>query len=1041
MRQIGRKLLGGVTLACLGVLLAWGSVLAGGDKLPTVAEVKDLESKYQAERDELVKSGGDKRFLPQLLQKAEQFAKSGAAALKGGRLLQANSAFRQARWQLPYQGPEVPDHVYRILGALRLRHSGAIRAVAYSPDGKRLATGSADRTVKLWDMANGHEALRYVGHGDVVRTLAFRPDGKMIASAGGDDYIKLWDPATGQDIRTLKPEGAGSPYVTYVTFSPDGKYLVSAWSDKAVRIHDVATGTVKRTMQDFQQMINAAVFSPDGKVLGAAVGDGQLRLWEYPKIVDNPIQPEFWSQNDQQGASYHIAFSPDGSRLARCFLNGIKVYETPQPGRPGNANYVVRTIPQPPPENPTTQILFTCSLFSKDGKTLFTGASDGTIRLYDMEQGNLVGTFKGHNDSIFALAFNPTGTELASASQDHTVRVWPFEVVSQSREFVGHEAPVWTAAFSPDGMRLVSSSSDQALKVWEVGTGQAVFTLTGHKGGTTAAQFSPNGKRIVSGAGDMLLKLWDADTGKWIQDLEGHRGTVTALDYSRDGKAIVSGGVDQLIKVWDADKGKELVNIDGAHSVVTAVAFHPDGKQIVSAHVDGSIRLWDAATGKAGAYWIAHGASVTAVAFSNDGQKLASCGNDQMVKVWSLATPGVNPIIFSGHTGPLSSVAFRPDDRYVVSAGADQVIKLWKLADGSTKEAAKDFRGHKDWVTSVAFSKDGYYVTSASVDKTVRLWEITSREVPLLSEHTGAVLAVNVSADGKYLASGGTDRTIKIWDLATGTEVKTLRGPQGEVVALAFTPDAKTLVSSSSPPHDIHLWDVTAGAQLPEKDSYKQNLRNFLGAVRTVAVSSDGKRLLIWAPGDTRYTMVHVVDPTTGDKILEGRDLNRDVKAVAFTGDGGKAALGAADGSVRVYTLDKQMTIAPGGDWFLFDNDVSVTSLAFGPDGNQLVAGSSKGEAKICTAAPRKILHTLKGHTGKIRTCAISPNGKLCATSGDDNVIKLWDLANGQELRSWSIRVPEQINRSFVAQLTFTPDSRKLISANANTTIYVLDCP
>src|SRR5262249_21454056 len=127
--------------------------------------------------------------------------------------------------------------------------------------------------------------------------------------------------------------------------------------------------------------------------------------------------------------------------------------------------------------------------------------------------------------------------------------------------------------------------------------------------------------------------------------------------------------------------------------------------------------------------------------------------------------------------------------------------------------------------------------------------------------------------------------------------------------------------------------------------------------------------------------------------------------------------------------------------WFLFDNNVEVSSLTFGPDGNLLVIGSDQGGIKIAQTSPRKVLHTLKGHNRRVRACVVSPDRKRCASAGDDNVIKLWALETGEELRSWAIRSPVQINRGFVAQLAFSPDSRRLISANANTTIYVLDCP
>ncbi len=145
---------------------------------------KSLAAKYQVERGQALTSGVAARFPTLLLEKADGFASQGMLALKAGRLTQAAEFFRQARWQLPYQAPQVPAHVARILGNMRLRHANVVSAVAFSPDGRQLASAGWDGVVIIWDVANGHESLTYTGHGDKVRCLAFSPNGKQLASTG-----------------------------------------------------------------------------------------------------------------------------------------------------------------------------------------------------------------------------------------------------------------------------------------------------------------------------------------------------------------------------------------------------------------------------------------------------------------------------------------------------------------------------------------------------------------------------------------------------------------------------------------------------------------------------------------------------------------------------------------------------------------------------------------------------------------------------------------------------------------------------------------
>lgn len=1003
-------------------------------KLPTADEVKALQAKYREERDKIVKAGIAKRFLPAIMDKAEELAKKSEGALTGGRLLQASEAIRQARWQLPYQPIGVPDHVSRIIGNLRLRHSREINALAFSPDGQRLATASTDGTVKIWDLGNGHEILSYSGHKEKVRAMAWSNDGTFIASAGNEKAIRIWDPTNGKDKQIINAIGEN---VTSVALSKDGKHVFTGQINvpgnppNGLFVHETATGKPVRDVRDFQNSIGTMTFSHEGNILAVGDGNGNVRLFQYPSFVENANQAAYWTQQDPSGATYHLCFSPDDKTLVRVGQLNVKLYATPQKDSPfqvGSPRVTIASTPGNPPR---------CAIYSKDGKSLFTGHYEGNITIWEPESAQKVGEFKNaHNSPVNQLVFAPDGSRLATCSGDFTVRMFDFDVVLQSRDFEGHTEPVWTAFFSHDGTKLISSSADKTVRVWARDGGNAVHTIKDHTAPVTVAQFSPDGKLIASAGGDKVVRIFDADA-KPLRKCEGHQGTITFLDFSSDSKKIVSCGVDQTIFVWDAETAKPLAKITDNPSIVSGVAFSPNNQQVAVANVDQTIRLYDANNGKMLHSWNAHGIAVNGVTFSPNGQYLASCGADMSVIVWPLNAPGQNPIRLTGHTGPVSMVAFRNDNVHLVSCSADQTVKLWKIEGNAGKEV-RTFKGHKDWVTSVAFSKDGYHVISASVDKRMKIWEITSRELPLLAEHTSAVECVAVSPNGKIVATGSVDRTIKLWDRETGVEIATLTGSTAAVMSLVFTPDSKRIISSDSD-SAIRLWEVSPPREIPRSPQQLNTMKRLRRYSPYISLDPEGKKLFVWLPVNEASvsTFVEVIELDTGNFFYEFKEDSRKINSLAFCLNGKHCATGAKDGSVRIWEMkDKGAEPIAGGDWPLFEK-IGVADLALTPDGQTLIATSDKGEIKIAKVQGREVLKTFQGHADKIVACIVSPDGKHFATVGGDNLIKAWDIS-GKELRSWDLGKHQGM---FLINLTFSPDSKHIVTANANTTVYVLDLP
>ena len=290
----------------------------------------------------------------------------------------------------------------------------------------------------------------------------------------------------------------------------------------------------------------------------------------------------------------------------------------------------------------------------------------------------------------------------------------------------GHSDSVQAVAWSPDGRRIASAGDD--VQVWDATTGGNVLTHTGHHShGVNAVAWSPDGKRIASAGADTTVQVWDATTGGNVLTYMSHAISVLSVAWSPDGKRIALAGGDGRVQVWDATTGRNVLTYtDHSGSGAVAVTWSPDGKRIASGIWDNTVQVWDAATGGNVLSYRGHTARVNAVAWSPDGKRIASAGADTTVQVWD-ATTGGNVLTYKGHSAGVDpvfygvdAVAWSPDGKRIASAGADTTVQVW---DATTGANVFTYKGHSDAVLAVAWSPDGKYIASGSWDKTVQVWQ------------------------------------------------------------------------------------------------------------------------------------------------------------------------------------------------------------------------------------------------------------------------------------------------------------------------------
>jgi WD40 repeat protein len=659
-------------------------------------------------------------------------------------------------------GDPLPAGAVARLGTVRFRHNST--CVAYSPNGKILASGGADNQIRLFDASTGKEIRRLKGHqpkdydppfnprspfdalvnavaAGNVTSLAFAPDNKLLASAGWDDMVRLWDVDTGTEVRKIVAHKA---MVATVVFSPNGKFLASRGGiDGIVRLWDPRTGNEIRHFEGLTKVnpwhFNreaGLVFSPDSKTLAA--GDAKvIRFWD----VASGKARDSWPAHL---ACVSLAYSKKGDLLASGGIDGkdknsIRLWDV------SKARELRRC--KLPKDEPPIHLAF-----SPKADRLAAVVEEYDLLVFDVATGNVVHRLSHYWPS--RVAFAPNGKTLASA-RGQTVRLWD-QATGKERfqEFKGHQAGVVAVAFSPNG-KLVASGGDH-IRLWEAATGKPI-RLIQVKGGVAALAFDPKGGKLASAGRDPVVHVWDVDSGKEIATLKGLKHMLCGLAFSPNGKMVAAGDVQSTIHIWDAAQGTTLHKIDmESMTEALSLAFSPDNRTLAcagawndSSFLPGTINIQGIKTTRKVGYYVLH---------------------------WDVRT-GKEVRRFGGLTDKIKSLAFSPKGKILAAASRDGKVCLWDADTGKERLYIVAHPGAVDaeFTTSpfLVFSPDGKLLASASTDKTIRFWEVdTAREYGRIKSPDGGFNAIAFDRTGKRLASASSDSTVTIWDWAAAVKAK-----------------------------------------------------------------------------------------------------------------------------------------------------------------------------------------------------------------------------------------------------------------------------
>ncbi len=525
-------------------------------------------------------------------------------------------------------------------------HTDWVTALAVLPDG-RLASGSSDTTVRLWDPATGAETTCLEGHTDWVTALAVLPDGHL-ASGSNDGTVRLWNPATGAEIARLEGH-AGA--VRALAVLQDGR-LASGSFDTTVRLWDPATGAETARLKGHTRRMRALAVLQDGR-LASGADDKTVRLW------DPATGAEIARLGGHTSRVRALAVLQDGSLASGSDDRTVRLWDPATGAETTRLEGHIGAV--------------TALAVLPDGR-LASGSSDTTTRLWDPATGTGTARLESHTGAITALAVLPDG-RLASGSSDTTARLWDPVTGTGTAHLEGHTDEVTALRVLPDG-RLASGSNDTTVRLWDPATGAETARLEGHADWVRALAVLADG-RLASGSDDWTMRLWDPTTGAETARLEGHTGWFTALAVLPDGR-LASGGNDGTVRLWDPATGAKTARLRGHTGWFTTLAVLPDGR-LASGGNDGTVRLWDSATGAQATRLEGHTGAVTALAVLADG-RLASGSADNTVRLWNPAT-GAETARLEGHADWVRALAVLADGR-LVSGSDDNTVRLWDPATG-----------------------------------------------------------------------------------------------------------------------------------------------------------------------------------------------------------------------------------------------------------------------------------------------------------------------------------------------------------------------
>jgi WD40 repeat protein len=884
-----------------------------------------------------------------------------------------------------------------------------VRAAAFSPNGRLVVIGGDGGTARVWDTTNGRPLTELTAPKRRVAGVGFSGDGALIVAAYDDSSARVWKSANGQLVSELRPSRTfrlrTEEFVPYQSaeFSPDAARVLTVAPDGVARVWEVKSGKELLAVRGGgKALVNSATFNSDGTRVVLTSDDRTAEVWDVARAKRLAVS------RGRAGAELRAAFSPDGGRVLMTGNDGsVREWGIST----GQSIMVLK--PSSHEEADITDATDLSAAFSRDGEHALTVRPDGVPRLWDLAKRTAV-PLKARN-GVTSASFSPDSTLLVTTGRDGGTQVWDARTAASVTLLRTQKARPYNAMFSPDSRLVLTTSATGDAIVWTVRSGSRIARVSRAPAGLTEAEFSADGTSVIGVSGGVAH----------VQPLAGYRGssalrgepaTVYQVAFSPDGRFIATADGLGTARVWKA-AGREPVAVLTSRGSVYSVGFSADSRFLVTAGRYGA-RVWRAATWKPVASL--RGFGVFGAALSPDGRRLAMFvyNGARVVDVRNgRSTFRIRTSSFGGR------VAFSPDGLRILVSSFGSDWSIWTLAN----------RRHIDLpgrIDDAAFSPDGAMVVTVGAFDGVRLARVGlpgSRSFEVLGAGRGRYTSAAFSPAGGLLATVRDDGAVPIWDVARRRRVSVIR-PQLSVNSVAFSPDGRRLAIAGRP-GPVRIFSVATGRAV-------RRLNGPAAPIDSASVAPGGSVAVTLSEGVGRLW-----DAKTGRSIalLRGRG---DLLAAMFSPDGRRVVVEAADGSASSWDAASGQPLGLLMAWPHKDKGFSGESggLAFSPEGKRIVVVLDD-TARVQTRGQSKAV-VLKGHTDWINHAAVSRDGRLVVTAGEDNTARVWNAASGKSVAVLRGHTDAVKTAEFSADgkrvVTAGDDSRAIVWTTTGTVVRVL---